>query len=265
MGSTAGGGEPRSPDRESPDRESPDRDAPDRDAPEVAEERLLAEQLSYYRARAPEYDAWFRREGRHDRGPEATAAWFREVEQVRQALDALPLDGAEVLELAAGTGLWTEPLARRAAHVTAIDAAPEMIARNRERLGRLAARVIYREEDLFAWQPERTWDAVVFAFWISHVPAARLDGFLRTVARALRRGGALLFVDALREPSATARDDALPPAEQQVMLRHLDDGSAHRIVKNYWEPEELERRCRAAGLPVTVRRTPTYFLYGTAP
>ncbi len=234
-------------------------------APSDPGEGLLAEQLTYYRARAPEYDAWFRREGRHDRGPEATAAWFREVDTVRAALDALPLEGAEVLELAAGTGLWTEPIAARARHVTAIDAAPEMIRANRARLGLLAERVTYQQADLFAWEPDRTWDAVVFAFWISHVPQARLDGFLRTVARALRPQGSVLFVDALREPSATARDDALPAPDEEVMTRHLDDGSAYRIVKNYWDPQALERRCVAAGLPVTVHRTPRYFLYGVTP
>lgn len=37
------------------------------------EPKLLAEQLAYYRARAGEYDQWFLREGRYDRGPEHRA------------------------------------------------------------------------------------------------------------------------------------------------------------------------------------------------
>jgi SAM-dependent methyltransferase len=45
----------------------------------------------------------------------------------------------DVLELACGLGLWTERLQRSAASVTAVDAAPEMRARARTRLGSSAS------------------------------------------------------------------------------------------------------------------------------
>jgi hypothetical protein len=44
-----------------------------------ASDEVLAEQAEYYRARAGEYDL---RQGRYDRGKEATRAWFEEVEEV---------------------------------------------------------------------------------------------------------------------------------------------------------------------------------------
>jgi hypothetical protein len=36
----------------------------------MTDERLLADQIAYYRARAGEYDEWFLRQGRYDRGLE---------------------------------------------------------------------------------------------------------------------------------------------------------------------------------------------------
>ena len=39
---------------------------------------LLDEQIEYYRARAPEYDEWFFRRGRYDRGEGHRRAWFAE-------------------------------------------------------------------------------------------------------------------------------------------------------------------------------------------
>ena len=36
----------------------------------MEEQELLGEQVEYYRARAEEYDEWFFRQGRYDRGPE---------------------------------------------------------------------------------------------------------------------------------------------------------------------------------------------------
>jgi ubiquinone/menaquinone biosynthesis C-methylase UbiE len=110
---------------------------PDHPAASPVDEGVLDEQLAYYRARAPEYDEWFARQGRYDRGAAATARWHEEVAVLRQWLDALDLEDGDVLELAAGTGLWTERLVALGAHVTAVDAAPEMLAELRRRIGGL--------------------------------------------------------------------------------------------------------------------------------
>jgi 2-polyprenyl-3-methyl-5-hydroxy-6-metoxy-1,4-benzoquinol methylase len=219
----------------------------------------LDDMAAYYRARAAEYDEWFYRRGRFDHGPEANARWLAEAETVFAALDALQITG-DVLELAPGTGIWTERLARTAASVTAIDASAEMIAINRAKVQKET--VTYLLDDLFAWQPNRTFDAAVFGFWISHVPLERLAGFLATVAAALRPGGRIFFVDGRREPTSTAVDHQLPAADSQVMTRLLNDGHAYRVVKNFYDPAALTADCAAAGLDVTVRETPTYFIYG---
>lgn len=44
--------------------------------------QLLKEQIAYYKARADEYDEWFLRQGRYDRGDELNQQWFAEVSQV---------------------------------------------------------------------------------------------------------------------------------------------------------------------------------------
>ena len=224
---------------------------------------LLAEQVGYYRARAAEYDRWFFRQGRYDRGEETTRAWFAELDQVRHALSDVALDGADVLELAPGTGLWTELLCRRAAHVTAVDASAEMIDQNRRRLDHLTSKVHFEQADLFDWQPGAPFDAVVFCFWISHIPDRRLDAFLSMVASALRPGGSIFFVDSCRETNSTASDHTLPQPGEETMIRHLDDGRTFRIIKNFWTAETLKARCALAGLDVAVTETPTYFQYGS--
>lgn len=96
---------------------------------------LIEEQLNYYRAVAQEYDQWFLRRGRYDRGPEHRTEWFREIATLERALEPV-IEGKEVLELACGTGLWTHRLAARSSRVLATDAAPEMLSINRERCER---------------------------------------------------------------------------------------------------------------------------------
>jgi demethylmenaquinone methyltransferase/2-methoxy-6-polyprenyl-1,4-benzoquinol methylase len=228
------------------------------------EDEVLAAQVDYYRHRAPEYDAWFRREGSYDHGPELSEAWRREAEEAAAALTSLPLDGADVLELAPGTGLWTERYIDRVASVTAVDAAPEMIELARARLGERAAKVDFVLDDIFGWTPTRRYDAVVFCFWISHVPVARLDAFLRMVASALRPDGRVFFVDGLPEPTSGRADLPNRRSDGELQQRRLDDGREFRVVKNYWPADELAARFAAARLDADIRHTARYFQYGIA-
>ncbi len=94
---------------------------------------LIQQQIAYYRAWAGEYDEWFLRQGRFDHGVELNQKWFDQAEALRRALGEFALQG-RVLELACGTGLWTGELARYAERVVAVDAAPEVLEINRQRL-----------------------------------------------------------------------------------------------------------------------------------
>src|SRR5580693_304367 len=93
----------------------------------------LRQQLDYYRARAGEYDQWWLRQGRYDRGAALNAQWFADVALVSSALGAFRPAG-RVLELACGTGIWTEQLLPFASQLTAVDGSPEMLAINAARL-----------------------------------------------------------------------------------------------------------------------------------
>ena len=229
--------------------------------PTPAGQALLQEQMAYYRARAGEYDEWFLRTGRYDHGPERNRAWFTEAGTVAAALAAFHPAG-QVLELACGTGIWTEHLVRTATRVTAVDSAPEMLARNRARLG--AAPVEYLQADLFTWQPPRQYDAVFFGFWLSHVPPERFAPFWEMVRRCLAPGGRVFFVDSLYDPTSTAHDHRLAGPEATTMQRRLNDGREFHIVKVFYRPEDLTARLGAVGWRATLHATDHYFLYGTA-
>jgi demethylmenaquinone methyltransferase/2-methoxy-6-polyprenyl-1,4-benzoquinol methylase len=221
--------------------------------------QTLEEMIVYYRERAREYDQWFYRQGRFDRGLENNVRWFAEADEVFAALDACNFTG-DVLELAPGTGIWTERLLRTATTLTAVDASPEMIEINRARVA--SEHVFYVLADLFSWRPERVYDVVFFGFWISHVPYERLDEFLASVAAMLRPGGKIFFLDGLREATSTAIDHQLPDEQNQLMLRKLNDGRTFEIIKNFYDSVDLAARCTRAGFEVDVRETATYFQYG---
>jgi demethylmenaquinone methyltransferase/2-methoxy-6-polyprenyl-1,4-benzoquinol methylase len=226
----------------------------------MEERDLLREQGEYYRARAAEYDEWFLREGRYDRGPEHRARWFREVAIVEAALQKT-LQSGEVLELACGTGLWTQHLVKQHSRVVAIDASAEAIAINRQRVH--SDVVEYIVADLFNWTPPASrFDAVFFGFWLSHVPPGHFDAFWETVQMSLKPHGRVFFVDSLLDQTSTARDHDHLDTSGEVR-RRLNDGREFSIVKVFYEPALLEERLADCGWEGWVRSSGQFFLYGS--
>jgi len=206
-------------------------------------DRLLAEQVAYYRARAPEYT-----EGALDLpgGDELTAA-----------LDEFG-PGGDVLELACGPGTWTPQLLRHADSVTAVDSSREMLAIAAAQVS--DDRVRFIEGDLFEWGPDRRFDVVFFGFWLSHVPLERFDRFWSLVADCLAPRGRVFFVD---DAYRTA-DELIEGEASSTIRRRLSDGTAYRAVKVPHEPAELERRIARLGWQVEVRPTSGPFFWGVA-
>src|SRR6266542_3457563 len=215
---------------------------------------LVEEQIAYYRARAPEYDEWFLRQGRYDQGPEQNEQWRIEAAEVDSALERFNPVG-NVLEIAGGTGVWTERLARTAARLTVVDASPESLAINRDRLRGSSVR--YIEADIFGWRPDETYDAVFFAFWLSHVPPTLFQPFWALVDRCLRPGGRAFFVDTLRPSSAAFDHRYLAPGEIKV-TRELNDGRRFQIYKLFYQPDDLTTRLQTLGWAADVRSTPQF-------
>jgi demethylmenaquinone methyltransferase/2-methoxy-6-polyprenyl-1,4-benzoquinol methylase len=205
-------------------------------------ERLLEEQLAYYRARAPEYveTAFIPELGGEVLG--AAAGEF-----VR-ALDDFGPTG-DVLELACGPGTWTPQLLRHARTLTAVDGPPEMLALAAAEVPAHSVRFI--EADLFRWRPDRRYDVVFFGFWLSHVPLELFERFWSLVGDCLAPGGRVLFVDdAFRTP-----DELIEGERSSVIRRHLSDGTPYRAVKVPHSPEELEQRLDGLGWRIHVRRS----------
>jgi demethylmenaquinone methyltransferase/2-methoxy-6-polyprenyl-1,4-benzoquinol methylase len=217
------------------------------DAPSALDQ-LLAEQLAYYRARAPEYS--------ETAIPDAPVGELLAARDATlAALDEFRPHG-EVLELACGPGTWTQHLLRHADTVTAVDGSPEMLALAAEKIGINRVRLV--EADIFGWEPDRLFDVVFFGFWLSHVPLERFDAFWSLVGRSLKPGGRVAFVD---DAYRTA-DELVEGEDSSVIERHLTDGVAFRAIKVPHTPESLERRLRRIGWDVTVEPLMGPFFWG---
>jgi SAM-dependent methyltransferase len=226
------------------------------------DDELLGEQRRFYAARAPEYDEWWQRSGRYDRGDHDRREWQAQVDEVEQALDAFGATG-HVLEIAGGTGWWTERLARTADRLTVVDASPETLALNRARVGRTD--VEYVVADVFTWQPTRRYDAVFFSFWLSHVPRERIGAFWQLVRACLTTDGRAFLIDnrAGPQPPSDVEDPVVVEYRPDLHIRRLSDGSEWRVVKVMYDVDDLEALITAEGWDVELDGTPR-FLFGSA-
>jgi 2-polyprenyl-3-methyl-5-hydroxy-6-metoxy-1,4-benzoquinol methylase len=210
-------------------------------------DEVLADQVAYYRRRAGEYDVT----AYGDDVAAARALIARLVAEMRPA--------GSVLEIACGTGLWTEALAGWADTVTAIDAAPEMMAIARDRAP--SANVSFEVADVFSWDPGTRFDVIFFSAWLSHVPASRLGQFWQSLRGLLAAGGRVLFID---EHADEREKETYVAGQEEVVERRLADGSAFRVIKNFVEPEDLELRLRRLGWDCVIRRVSSRWVYGEA-
>jgi demethylmenaquinone methyltransferase/2-methoxy-6-polyprenyl-1,4-benzoquinol methylase len=203
---------------------------------------------SYYARRAAEYERIYAK-------PERQA----DLAALRQRLRGL-LAGRKVLELACGTGYWTEVIAPAAAQVTAIDVNEEVlrIARSKRYPEN---RVTFMHGDCNA-PPDtgRSHDALFAGFWWSHVPLGRMDAFLAAATRAVAPGALVAFLDNRYVEGSSTAITRWDGDGNSYQLRGLDDGSAHEVLKNFPAESELIRRAARCGWGAHVDFYPHYWL-----
>jgi 2-polyprenyl-3-methyl-5-hydroxy-6-metoxy-1,4-benzoquinol methylase len=194
-------------------------------------ERLLAEQVGYYQARAPEYD-------------EAYAGADSPLQHLDTVLTLLPM-GGRVLEVACGTGQWTQHLARRFADVTALDTSVDALAIARERT---PAEVRWVQEDVFRFRSEEPFDLVFAAFWLSHVPWSEWPRFWSRLAALLAPGGVVVCVDETAD--GLAGKETWSADAEDVVTRSVADGRTFQVAKLRLDPVALTARLADLGWAV---------------
>jgi ubiquinone/menaquinone biosynthesis C-methylase UbiE len=144
-----------------------------------------------------------------------------------------------VLEIACGTGYWTQLIAGVAAQVVATDLAeePMRIAQSKQ----YTRRPVFCLADAYAL-PETLgrFDAALAVFWWSHVPRQRIAQFLASLHRRLESGARVVLMDNLYVEGSSSGISEIDAHGNTYQLRRLGDGAEVRVLKNF--PSEAELR-----------------------
>jgi SAM-dependent methyltransferase len=188
-----------------------------------------ADITSYYARRASEYEKVYVKPERQ-----------QELAALKKLLPQW-FAGQSVLEVACGTGYWTEFIAKAAVSILAVDINQEVldIARCKD-FGQCSVQV--RQADAYSLADiEGEFTAGFAGFWWSHVPKGRRSQFLQAFHAKLVPGARVILLENLY---VRGSNNPLSPTTDEegntFSLRRLEDGSQWRVLKNF--PTEAEVR-----------------------
>ena len=202
----------------------------------------------YYAKRAGEYERIYDKPER-----QGELAWLRE------RIPAI-FRGRSVLEVACGTGYWTQYLARTARHVHACDINDSVLEIAREK-PIAAGRATFFKADAITLQgvPPGS-DAAFAGFWWSHVKKSELALFVKELSLKVRPGAVVAILDnSYAEGSSTpiSRRDAEGNTYQ---MRRLANGEQHEVLKNFPSALELTEAVRPVAREAHLESLTYYWL-----
>lgn len=181
---------------------------------------------AYYRSRASEYDRFYQNPERQD-DLARLRAWL--IDYVR---------GRTILEVAAGTGYWTEVAAPVCNAITATDSVTETLAIAAKR--HLGANVDLLAADAYDLPRfASAFDVGMANLWWSHVEKQRHQEFLSEFMGCLRRDASIVMIDQIYVEGICPQESRYDEWGNRYELRKLQNGAIYEIVKNYPSDEEL--------------------------
>ncbi|HTD90541.1 MAG TPA: class I SAM-dependent methyltransferase [Burkholderiales bacterium] len=175
----------------------------------------------YYAARAREYEQIYLK-------PERQA----DLKRIAERLPPL-MAGRRMLEVAYGTGYWTQVLAPVARAIVAIDANRETLDVAGEKSWP-ANRVEFRIADAYALPDDLgVFDAAFAGFWWSHIPVLERARFFASLHQRLTPGAVVVLLDNLYVAGSSTPISQHDHDGNTYQRRRLKNGSEHRVMKNF--------------------------------
>jgi len=146
--------------------------------------------------------------------------------------------GLDVLEIAAGTGYWTQFISTKANSILSTDITKATLDELRNRT--LPANVSICEADAYNLEHLPSNFTSAFAgLWFSHVPIQRREEFFTELHKKLAPGSTVVLLD-----NSLAQCERLPISHSDeygntYQKRILDNGVSYEVVKNFPTKQEL--------------------------
>lgn len=173
----------------------------------------------YYALRAPHYEALYSKPERQS-----------DLADLKTRLSQ-SLAGRHILEIACGTGYWTQAIAETALQILATDINEPMLEVARAKQYP-PGKVAFECNDMYQLSPGH-FNALFGGFIWSHILWQDLPGWLDHLHQLLRPGSRVVFTDNCFVAGSNTPIAETDSFGNTYQLRPLPDGSSHLVVKNF--------------------------------
>ncbi len=182
----------------------------------------------YYRKRIGEYERIYHRDD---------PIRLKEQEKIADDIRKF-FKNKYVIEIAAGTGYWTQFLSETASKIVITDYVTEVLelAKTKE----YKCPVEFKKEDAYSLSfQDNSFSGGMVNFWFSHTPKERINDFFNEFHRVLKDDAIVLMVDNNFDEKIGGKLIKPKWDINTYKIRELNDGSIHKILKSYYSKKEL--------------------------
>jgi len=206
----------------------------------------IGEITAYYRERAPWHDEYM--------NYDSNAAMEELLGPIIRTLENY-VTGKRVLEIACGTGNWTQVLSRRAQAVYATDVNKTVldIARGKDYKN---DNVVFEKADAYdLGSIDGTYEAALAADWWSHMPRSVIPSFLESLNTRLIPAAPVIIIDMLNREEFEKIPYRLDDEGNRINRRTLPHGKEFEVIRNF--PDRVELFAALADYATNIK----YFLF----
>jgi len=182
---------------------------------------------SYYAKRAQEYETIYLKPERQEYINESKILLKKYFE------------GKTVLEIACGTGFWTETISKVSKSILAIDINNEMleIAKNKK----YNCKIDFIQDDSYKLEKVNgNYDSLFSGFWFSHIPKSKIKIFFDIIHNKLNENAIIVFMDNMYVDGSSIPVTRFDTDGNSYQIRKLKDNSQYEILKNFYSVNELK-------------------------
>jgi demethylmenaquinone methyltransferase/2-methoxy-6-polyprenyl-1,4-benzoquinol methylase len=182
---------------------------------------------NYYAKRALEYENIYSKPERQK--------YIKEAKEILKKY----LDNKSVLEIACGTGFWTEIISEVSKSILAVDYNNEVMEIAREK--RYNCNIEFIQDDAYKLSKVKgNCEALFAGFWFSHIPKQRIRNFFENIHKKLIKNALVIIMDNFYIEGNSTPVSRYDTDGNSYQIRKLNDNNQYEIVKNFYNKNELK-------------------------
>jgi SAM-dependent methyltransferase len=202
----------------------------------------------YYKQRAKEYEDIYKRPERQD-----------DLRSLKTIISSI-LQDRNVLEIACGTGYWTQFIAESATSILATDLNRDILNLARSKSYHTCPIKFLKSDAYLLENVREKFSAGFCGFWWSHVPMSRRAEFLKVFHSRLGHDALVVMIDNNYVDGSSTPISRKDREGNTCQIRKLKTGQEYEILKNFPEENKLRRLFEEFGENIRFTNLTYYWL-----